>query len=204
MRQLMHDPLAAVSESSSTLADLVFGWSNESWSAEPELLSTCIRQTVHTRESILECGSGLSTIILGAVAQQIGKKVWALEHMPEWADRVSQHLSVLGIDSVQICVAPLSSYGEFDWYELPPEVKDQRFDFVLCDGPPSNTLGGRYGLVPLLRPYLMGGCVILLDDAERESEQQIASRWADELPGTVEQIGTNKPFFRLVVDGGAR
>jgi hypothetical protein len=203
MRQLMHDPLAA-SDSSRTLADLVFGWANESWSAEPELLSASIRHAAQTRESILECGSGLSTIILGAVAQQVGTKVWTLEHMPEWAERVSQQLNHLGIDSVQICVAPLANYGDYDWYELPPDVRDHRFDFILCDGPPSSTSGGRYGLVPQLRPYMKKGCVILLDDAERESEQQIALRWAAELPGLVEQVGSEKPFFRIVVDGAPR
>lgn len=204
MRQLIHDPLAAAGEASSTLADLVFGWNNGTWSAEPELLRACIRQTARAREAILECGSGLSTIVLGAVAQQAGRTVWTLEHMPEWAGRVSQHLADLGIDSVRICVTPLVSYGDYDWYELPPELKDQRFDFVLCDGPPANTFGGRYGLVPRLRPYLMGGCVILLDDAEREAEQQIAARWAHELPGSVDQHGNEKPFFRLVVDGEIR
>jgi hypothetical protein len=132
----------------------------------------------------------------------MGIKLWTLEHMPEWAERVCLQLNRFGIDSVQVCHAPLTSYGEYDWYAPPPEVLSGRFDLVVCDGPPSHTRGGRYGLVPVMKPCLMHGCVILLDDAERESEQAIALRWSKELPSLFTRVGVEKPFFRLVVENG--
>jgi hypothetical protein len=75
-----------------------------------------------------------------------------------------------------------------------------RFGLVVCDGPPSQTLGGRYGLAPVMKDRLGPGCVILLDDASREGEQEVVQRWAKELPCTVSRLGKAKPFFAVIVD----
>jgi hypothetical protein len=113
--------------------------------------------------------------------------------------RVERPLKQFGIDSVQLCVAPLASYGEYDWYAPPPEVMSERFSLVVCDGPPSQTRGGRYGLVPVMNSRFVDDCVILLDDAERGTEQAIALRWAEEFPFLFTRVGIDKPFFRLVL-----
>jgi len=77
----------------------------------------------------------------------------------------------------------------------------RRFALVVCDGPPADTPGGRYGLVPVMREHLSRGCVILLDDAEREHERTIALRWQTELSTSHELIRCGKPLIRMVVTG---
>jgi hypothetical protein len=96
--------------------------------------------------------------------------------------------------------SPLGQYGEFDWYCPNMETLPDRFSVVTCDGPPGDTLGGRYGLVPVMHHHLRSGSVILLDDAEREHEQEVAKRWEAELPAKAIWIDGRKPFIRLVVD----
>jgi hypothetical protein len=97
------------------LNELVRGWGN-SWSAQHEFLEASLRETRATDGNILECGSGLSTVLIGAVAQARGLRVWSLEHEPKWADRVRQTLRKYRIHSVTVCMAPVRSYGDFDWY----------------------------------------------------------------------------------------
>jgi hypothetical protein len=63
------------------LNELVRGWGN-SWSAQHEFLEASLRETRATDGNILECGSGLSTVLIGAVAQARGLRVWSLEHEP--------------------------------------------------------------------------------------------------------------------------
>ena len=74
-----------------------------------------------------------------------------------------------------------------------------QFALVVCDGPPADTVGGRYGLVPIMRDRLAPGCAILLDDAEREHERAIARRWQLELGATHQFVADDKPFIRLIV-----
>jgi hypothetical protein len=72
----------------------------------------------------------------------------------------------------------MKSYGAFDWYTLPANLPHD-FDLVICDGPPSATKGGRYGLVPVCADRIANS-KILLDDAERPEEQAVMLRWEKE------------------------
>jgi hypothetical protein len=179
------------------LSDLVRGWGN-SWSAQLEYLEGTLSEVRRNDGPILECGSGLSTLLIGAIAQTRGASVWSLEHEPRWAERVQKYLHQYGIYSVTVCMAPLRSYGEFDWYGLSAlQPVPNGISLVICDGPPGSTRGGRLGLVPVMLEKLRADCTILLDDGARAEERAIAERWASMLAGEAELIGTEKPYFRV-------
>jgi hypothetical protein len=197
MRRLCEDPAQAASDA--LLDDLMYGWGNESWAARREFLQACMRETLAARQPILECGSGLTTLVLGALAQKAGTSLWAIEHLPDWAMRVRSQLQDCGIRAAKVVLAPLRDYGSFDWYDLGDAELPAQFGLVLCDGPPSQTRGGRYGMVPIMRERLVPGCVILLDDAERPAEREIARRWADELGADHRHCGREKPFIVLTL-----
>ncbi len=185
--------------SAELLSDLVYGWGNEGYSAEHEYLLALTDYARKMRAPILECGSGLSTFLLGIAAQRNGNKIWTLEHHPEWAERVKKSLNKFGIKSVELCVAPLREYEEFDWYDAPLERLPRNFSLVICDGPPGATRGGRYGLIPVMREFLPTGCVILADDASRQDEQAILEKWAKELNTEFEISGSDKPFATMII-----
>jgi hypothetical protein len=191
------DPEAVAHSDGRVLSELAYGWGNEAWSASSDYLLACMRQALLARGPVLECGSGLTTIVLGRLAEAIGTTVWSLEHMPSWGAKVGDVLIERGIDAVRLVAAPLKSYGEFDWYDADTSRMPERFSLVICDGPPSSTRGGRFGLVPVMRERLADDCVILLDDAERASEQDTVRRWAQDMVGRYAVIGGEKPFFRF-------
>jgi hypothetical protein len=198
MRRFMRDvPNAAKGFDPALLSDLVQGWGN-AWSAQHEFLSACLQHVGETDGPVLECGSGLSTVLIGAVAQSRGIRVYSLEHEPKWATRVQKYLRKYRIHSVTMCLAPIRSYGDFDWYALPSlQTIPPKVSLVICDGPPGGTRGGRYGLVPVMLDKLSPECVILLDDGARDDERSIANRWGQMLGGNSELIGSDKPFIRL-------
>jgi hypothetical protein len=181
------------------LSNLVFGWSNENWSAQPEYMASFLQHARSARGPILECGSGLSTVLLGAIADKAGNKVWSLEHDPVWADKARVSLQSFNIRSVELCVNNLRDYGPYLWYDPPKEHLPSNFALVVCDGPPAATRGGRYGLLPVMKSHLKPGCDILLDDAYRAEEQEIVARWAKELGTTYNISGLKKPFAALTV-----
>jgi hypothetical protein len=184
---------------SNLLVDLVRGWGNEGWSAEHEFLTAALGFAREANGPILECGSGLSTVLLGLVADRAHNQVWSLEHHAGWAVRVSGELRSNGIESVEYCVADLRDFGEFTWYDPPLHRMPSDFALVICDGPPGDTPGGRFGLLPVMRSHLRPGCVILLDDAERPDERRILERWAGELGTTFDLAGSEKPYGVLRV-----
>jgi predicted O-methyltransferase YrrM len=184
-----------------TLYNLIYGWGDNSWSAKEEFIQATVQAARQTQGPILECGSGLTTLLLGLVAMQTGRRVWVLEHNASWAKKVQNALARHNIHGVNVCVAQLRDYQSYVWYAAPKEHMPTEFALVVCDGPPGTTLGGRYGLVPQMRAHLRPGCIVLLDDAARPGEQQILQRWAQELSSTYTIVGSAKPFARLVVPG---
>src|SRR5579859_584282 len=180
------------------LRQLSHGWGNESWSASVPLLAATLEWFGRSTGPALECGTGLTTLALAVAASQSRRSVLSLEHDPAWAQRAREALPAKLRAVVTINAAPIRSYGTFDWYalehcHLPPSI-----GFVLCDGPPGSTRGGRYGLAVLAK-HLAPGCILLLDDTQRPGEHAIVQRWCAELGATV--IETASTFTVLRIGG---
>jgi len=197
MRQfsaLPHDALVP----RTVLSDLIYGWGYEGGSVKHEYASAFLQHARTADGPILECGSGLSTILVGVVAQRNGNKVWSLEHSPFWAERVRSTLKRYDIKSVELCETNLRHYGPYKWYDPPKDRMPKDFSVVICDGPPASpgnmTPGGRYGMLPIMKQHLKPGCIVLLDDAERAREKKILARWAEELGTSYRIEGVEKPY----------
>ena len=59
------DPEACRARERYVLGDLIYGWANEGYSASEDYLSACIRHALTSTGSVLECGSGLTTMVVG-------------------------------------------------------------------------------------------------------------------------------------------
>ena len=100
---------------------LTKGWAN-GWSASPELLVHIYKLC---RGRVLECGSGLSTLVMAAA----GCEVTALEHDPMWASHLQAMLDRYNLKADIIC-KPLAG----KWYDF----AGGDYDALVIDGPPRN------------------------------------------------------------------
>ena len=180
------------------LVQLQIGWGNESFAASYDYLEEVIMRACATTGPILECGSGLTSILLGLVAGRRGVEIWSLEHIPEWHARLKMTLKEYRIPGVHLHLAPLREYVGFSWYDPPLDSLPANFSLVVCDGPPGSTPGGRYGLLPLFRNHLAAGALILLDDANRVGEAETLNRWMAEENVTVALREAPTGAFALV------
>jgi hypothetical protein len=169
-----------------TLQQLSLGWGNEGFAANIDYLEEVARKATTVDGAILECGSGLTTLLLGTLAGKRGVAVHSLEHSDEWQRRIAAVLSKHGIGNVSVLSAPLRDYGGFAWYDAPLQQLPKTFRMVVCDGPPGMTKGGRYGLMPVIGERLASGAVIVLDDAGRPGEREMMERWQKEVSLHVE------------------
>jgi hypothetical protein len=145
----------------------------------------------------LECGSGLSTLLLRAVAKNRGIEHIVFEHIELWSAKVQKQLDKYKLLNSKICHVPIKDFGDYSWYDISAATLPSTFSLVVCDGPPSSIKGGRYGLVPLMKDKFTRDCVILLDDADREQEHEIARQWQAKLNMAIEVIGESKPYLEL-------
>jgi len=114
-------------------------WGNHPWRVDNDLLDTWMGLCRNATTPILECGSGL-TSILGAAAT--GENYYALEHNPGWAAKVKMEAERLGLTNLHIVLSPL----ENRWYTTTGlenlGLGGNSFKLILVDGPPE-ALGNR-------------------------------------------------------------
>jgi len=177
----------------SAYSQLVVAWANDSYSADTRYLQYCVSQVQSGSGPILECGSGLSTLVVAAVAGVRGRQLYSLEHHPEWREKVQSELDRFGLNSVaHLPQTGLISYGEFTWYDVTQVNIPTGVTLVICDAPPHSTHGGRSGLLPVMRKSLAPGCRVLMDDGVRQGEREIVRKWQADFGGTVTEDLTGK------------
>ncbi len=160
------------------LEELRASWGDPD-SAPAGLLTAAVGELTAARHDGVECGSGLSTVVLGVYAEALGRRWWALDQYPPWAQRVREALDRLNLGAAQVLDAPLTAYDGYAWYRVPAQLP-ATIDFVLCDGPPADHERiqlARYGLVPTLGHRFADDVTILLDDASRPGERAVLDLW---------------------------
>lgn len=162
------------------LLGLERAWGEDGYRAVGGYLEEVARFAAEARGPVLEIGSGLTTLILGALAGRRGLPVWTLEHHPDYFRYTNEIVKRLDLPNVHLTFAPLRDYGEFSWYDPPLDALPRDFGLVIADGPPGDVKGGRFGLLPILRSHFAPGVIVLLDDAEREREKAVLEKWERE------------------------
>jgi len=178
-----------------TLSRLVYYWDNP-WSAREEYLSGIIDFLSNFSCPVLECGSGLTTLIVGELLKDKKVSLISLEHDEQWVIEMRRWLKRYNLGHVQIQHVSLKKYMDFDWYDVEERIVDfPSFGCVICDGPPGSTRGGRYGVLPVMKGKLNNQGVVFLDDAARPGEKQVLKKWSNEF--RIEDIhfyGSSKPY----------
>lgn len=149
---------------------------------------------INNRKTILEFGSGLSTILIARLIKKnnLSCKIYSIEHDKKWFDLLNFILKKDGtIENVITIYSPLcfseKSKNNLEWYNekiilnnLPENIF---FDLVIIDGPPAHEKSkslSRYPALPFVKDKLNKSYSVYLDDASRKGEQEVIKYWVDE------------------------
>lgn len=144
---------------------------------------------VNSRRRVVECGSGISTVILASALRETGGTLISIEHDAVWMEKVRQWICDRGLGNIVNFVhAPLQQVTIRDkivvWYDttvLDQQMSGEVFDFLVVDGPPAYQSGEEYRRAPALDyffEYLHDSCAVVLDDINRSAECEIAQSWS--------------------------
>ena len=155
------------------------------WAASPDFLNILYDHILsHRPANLVECGSGLTTIVTACALRKIGEgRLVSLDHDANFAEKTMRHLRDLELDGfVDLHVAPLT-WQEIDgervqWYDVADLPLPQSLDLITVDGPPEPIVGpgGRYPVAPTLFPRLAAGGFVMFDDANRPGERKSIDR----------------------------
>ena len=160
------------------------------WTLGPEAIDRvqAVYQSVQP-SIVIDFGSGVSTICLAHLASRLDRRVQpsvvALDQSPEFARLTREALATEGLDKYAVVVdAPLeplewdgvvhSTYRPAD--DLARILQGHKAEMVVVDGPAAES-GARYATLPLVRSHLAPGARVVMDDALRDGELDVAMRW---------------------------
>lgn len=107
----------------------VFKYIGNNYAADPGVLALLVGIVRKCQGAIVETGSGLSSVLMGAVS---GSQVYSLEHVEHYAAQTVAWCEEAGVANVGVCFAPMRE----DWYDLAKFDLPAKFALGFCDGPP--------------------------------------------------------------------
>lgn len=174
------------------------------WALTGDSAALLAREALERKPAtVLELGSGASTLILGQILRKNGGgRLLSVDHDPIWADQTRRYVNFLGLGNVVTVVdAPLKSVTlqnqDYRWYDIPTHSLDDlgAIDLLLVDGPPqkrNDPTHARYPAFPLLRERLSADALIFVDDANRATESKMIEIW------TAEDTGWDTSWFDTI------
>lgn len=145
------------------------------------LVTVCNEVVIGNRTRIVECGSGVSTVVVTRLLRERGTgSIVALEHDDRWANLVDELLRRENLGSVAgVLHAPLA--GDPPWYSGPSlDSLPNEIDLLVVDGPPADSPGEEHRRAPALGFFesrLAEGATVILDDLRRPGEREVIARW---------------------------
>lgn len=134
---------------------------------------------VYDRQSIVECGSGNSTIFVARLIAQRGSgHITTLEHDPAWAAVTRRLLDEQGLTQwAHVALAPLVD----GWYDVTRVPRVPPIDLLVVDGPPAwarDTQKARAPALDYFADRLTVDATVILDDAHRRGERRVVAQWS--------------------------
>lgn len=159
------------------------------WSAEADFLQIIVDACLDFRPGqILECSSGLTTLMLARCCQIYGEgHVISLEDGLKYAHDTRAYIDRYGLgDYVSVIHAPLQEMAvdgtRYRWYST-DAIPEAGIDMLVIDGPSGFIQkNSRYPALPVCHSRFSEHCMIYLDDAAREDEQAIVALWRKRYP----------------------
>jgi len=136
---------------------------------------------------VVEFGSGVSTVISAYALSRNGHgRIVSLDHDADWCANSRALIAEHGLESIAEVVhaplTPLDLHGEqWLWYDMRAITPLDSIDLLVVDGPPGHIQSlARYPSVPVMLERLRPEGAILLDDTDRDDEQEMLGRWSRE------------------------
>jgi predicted O-methyltransferase YrrM len=162
------------------------------WSIDPFLGRWLVQHIQAERpQCVVELGSGTSTILVAKTLALLGEDAVdhvAVDHDARYLGLTRELAARNGVGErthfIHCPLVPYEAYGQ-TWYEgLKQRLDGKKIDLLLVDGPPGATQShARRPAMLELRDLLSERCVVVLDDAGRKEEREIARTWARDVPG---------------------
>lgn len=137
--------------------------------------------------TILEIGSGLSTIILSNLISELGykPKFYSIDQDASWQKHLQGYCKNVDFYHFEIGENSEFALEGRKWFTIPQdsEIRKKNYDLVIVDGPKGfESKYARFGIVNFLKERVNEASIVFLDDTDRDDEKYILKQLKEFLP----------------------
>jgi hypothetical protein len=181
------------------IATFIRAWGNDGFSADTTYIAEILK--LAQAGSVLECGTGATTLVLNEIAPRRCLAVYSLEQSASFAREMMRR----DLKAVDVIHSPLEPMGDHHWY-VAPDSLPMHFPLIICDGPYIDKglgdkvfAGWRYGVMPWLKETGRTFDVMLLDDVvNHDRAAAVLDRWRTEFGVRVERYASGGGRWAIV------
>lgn len=180
-------------------AQLFAHWGDPLQPADERFLRSVLAEARAADGAILQCGSTLSTLILGSICdhdEQPKKQLWCLEADPHWANMMRSWLTEYQINSAHVIHSPARLFKNYVWYSLDPERLAAAYHLVICDGNRASTRGA-VATVHRIADRLAQRFVILIRNVSSSADLQALVDWSKTRDATCVLVDKTEGFVKI-------
>lgn len=128
-------------------------------------------------KTILEIGSGLSTLILDNLISELGynPEFISIDQDSLWQGELRKKTESVDFYMFDICIKnEFSLDGKESWFDIPLDspLRNKIFDLIIIDGPKGfESKNARYGILNFLKGKINESTILFLDDTNRDDEK---------------------------------
>jgi hypothetical protein len=162
------------------VADLYAYWGDPLSQSDERFLRSALSEAQQADGAILQCGTSLGTLLLGAICDQDDnktKQLWCLESDRHWSNLMRSWLTEYKICSAHIIHSRSRIFGDYVWYSLDPQRLAKKYALIICDGARA-TAQGVIGTLSRLDKRLNDRFVILARNVGTTTDLKVLAAWA--------------------------
>lgn len=159
------------------------------WAVSPDALLIMVNHVLSKKpKTVVEFGSGSSTIAIGSLVNDYGGKVISFDHDQNYSNETKTALRKVNLDKcVDVRYRPLGNtkIGKKShiWYSLKDSDIPKSIHMVFVDGPPESTQKlARLPAMNAIYPQLISGASVFVDDFDREDDSLMVDEWLGRYP----------------------
>jgi len=197
MRKLLKSTDGRIADS--IVADLYANWGDPLAPNVEVYLRSCPAEASAADGAILQCGTSLMTLLLGAICDREDsntKRVWCLEHDEHWANMMRSWLTEYRIRKAHLINAPAESFVGYTWYGIDTNRLAKKYALVICDGARA-TPRGAIGTIKQIESRLADNFAILARNISKASELKYLAGWAKNRGASFAVVDRREGFVKL-------
>lgn len=178
MRRLGQDP--ADPAPFAAVAELFAHWGDPLSQSGESYVRSVIAHAAQARGPIVQCGSSVLTLVLGAVCHadaEKAKQLWSLEHDTHWANTMRSWLTQYQLGAAHVIASRAHLFDGYVWFAVDTTRLPDQVSLLFCDGARA-TPNGMVGALNRLQGRLADEFTVLGRRVIRPEDLKQVHLWA--------------------------